>query len=52
MGNVFVNGGGIGDIFQIAQVHFHWGHDDKQGSEHTIDGNKFPLEVNIIPYRR
>jgi hypothetical protein len=33
------------DIFDVLQFHFHWGENDYQGSEHYIDGIKFPAEV-------
>ena len=26
--------------FVLAQAHFHWGDDDQQGSEHTLDGQQ------------
>jgi len=31
-------------------LHFHWGVDDNSGSEHTIDGNMYPLEVHLVHY--
>jgi len=36
--------------YRIAGVHFHWGSSDAQGSEHTVDGNKFPLEMHMVTY--
>ena len=44
-----ITGGSLGiKIYRLMQFHFHWGGDDKEGSEHTIDGKTFPLEVNIL----
>lgn len=31
--------------YQLAQFHFHWGRNDSEGSEHTVDGKMYPLEV-------
>merc|ERR1711963_72826 len=36
--------------YQVAQYHFHWGSHERQGSENTIDGRAFPLEVHIVHY--
>ena len=33
-------------VYLLKQLHFHWGNDDTVGSEHTIDGQSYPLEVN------
>ena len=34
--------------YQFLQLHFHWGSVDEQGSEHTIDGTEFPLEMHMV----
>jgi len=36
------------DTFDLLQFHFHWGYNDFHGSEHLIDTQKYPLEVNKI----
>ena len=34
-----IRGGPLNDDeYQFAQLHFHWGSNNGQGSEHTIDG--------------
>jgi hypothetical protein len=41
------------DLFQnytLLQFHFHWGENSYQGSEHYVDGYKYPLEVYIFFY--
>ncbi len=40
-----VSGGGLPGEYRVAQFHFHWGSNNRRGSEHTIDGKRFPLEV-------
>ena len=41
-----ITGGSLGNnVYNLLQFHFHWGGDDKVGSEHTVDGERFPLEV-------
>lgn len=40
-----VEGSNFQEPFELLQFHFHWGFNDYHGSEHLIDGSKFPLEV-------
>ena len=47
-GDLFVEGGGLPGRFKTAQFHFHWGHSDNEGSEHTFDGHSFPMEVKSV----
>ena len=35
-----MTGGGLDGTYEFRQLHFHWGMQEKQGSEHTIDHNK------------
>ncbi len=48
--NVFVSGGPIapGDSFELLQMHLHWGSSPDKGSEHTLDGHRFPLEMHMV----
>lgn len=43
-----MSGGGLPDTFYLVQFHFHWGYNAFQGSEHTINGRKYPLEVHFV----
>lgn len=34
------------DIYVFDQIHFHFGNDLEHGSEHSMDGKFFPIEVS------
>jgi len=34
--------------FEFVNGHFHWGFNDFQGSEHTVDDMKYPLEMHLV----
>ncbi len=36
--------------YAFKQLHFHWGGRDCRGSEHTLGGRAFPLEVHMVHY--
>lgn len=40
-----LSGGGLPDVYHTVQVHFHWGGVATNGSEHTVDGRRYPMEV-------
>lgn len=40
-----LNRGGLAAEHELFQFHFHWGFDSDDGSEHSVNGRKFPLEV-------
>ena len=40
-----VSGGSLPTTYYATQFHFHWGSDDSKGSEHTVDGKSYPMEV-------
>merc|ERR1719222_179712 len=37
--------------YNLLQFHFHWGNTSQQGSEHTVDGKGFPMEMHIVHSR-
>ncbi|KAG7516104.1 carbonic anhydrase 4-like [Solea senegalensis] len=43
-----ISGGGLPDSYKAVQFHFHWGINGGPGSEHTIDGEQYPMEVHIV----
>jgi len=50
--DITVTGGQLPGTYVLLGFHFHWGDIDSVGSEHTIDGKAYPLEViNAIFYK-
>lgn len=45
-----ISGGGVSDIYRAKQFHFHWGSEDRRGSEHDINDNHFPMEMHVVHY--
>jgi len=47
--NFTFTGGPFGaETYQFLQLHFHWGSTNDQGSEHTIGGKRFPMEMHMV----
>uniref|UniRef100_A0A4W6F4J6 Carbonic anhydrase n=1 Tax=Lates calcarifer TaxID=8187 RepID=A0A4W6F4J6_LATCA len=46
--SVRLTGGALPGHYRAAQFHFHWGGSGRPGSEHTIDGERFPMELHIV----
>ncbi|XP_060568465.1 carbonic anhydrase 7-like [Ruditapes philippinarum] len=47
-GDLKISGGGLEGLYELAQFHFHWGHSDRVGSEHFLDGKSYPLEMHLV----
>ncbi|XP_047463856.1 carbonic anhydrase 4a [Mugil cephalus] len=43
-----ISGGGLPTRYKAVQFHLHWGKDGGPGSEHTIDGEQYPMELHIV----
>lgn len=39
-----------GTVYRLFQLHFHWGMETHQGSEHQIDSQQYAAEMHIIHY--
>ncbi|NXO67410.1 CAH15 anhydrase, partial [Phainopepla nitens] len=50
-----IGGGGLGRKYKAVEFHFHWGVPGEPetipGSEHSIDGEKYPMEIHIVHIR-
>merc|ERR1719516_173770 len=48
-----ITGGRLGsNTFEFLQLHWHWGSDSSMGSEHTVDGREFPMELHMVHVNR
>uniref|UniRef100_A0A182PIB1 Alpha-carbonic anhydrase domain-containing protein n=1 Tax=Anopheles epiroticus TaxID=199890 RepID=A0A182PIB1_9DIPT len=45
-----LEGGPLAGRYRFSQLHFHWGRTALDGSEHTIDGYRLPLELHVIHF--
>ncbi|XP_063063036.1 carbonic anhydrase-like [Engraulis encrasicolus] len=43
-----LTGGPISGTYRLKQFHFHWGSSDGHGSEHTVQGTKYPAELHLV----
>ncbi|RXN12068.1 transient receptor potential cation channel subfamily M member 4-like isoform X1 [Labeo rohita] len=44
-----VQGGGLPALYNPKQFHLHWGNGTTSpGSEHTVDGKQYPMELHIV----
>ncbi|XP_026099934.1 carbonic anhydrase 4 [Carassius auratus] len=43
-----VSGGNLEETYKAVQFHLHWGNNGGPGSEHTIDGEQYPMELHIV----
>ncbi|KAL2094601.1 hypothetical protein ACEWY4_009320 [Coilia grayii] len=45
---VKLHGGGLPGTYKALQFHLHWGVDAGPGSEHTVDGERYPMELHVV----
>jgi carbonic anhydrase len=46
--DLWFTGGGIKGIFYFVNFHLHWGGNDRHGSEHEINGQRYPAEAHVV----
>ncbi|KAM6301581.1 LOW QUALITY PROTEIN: carbonic anhydrase 9 [Podargus strigoides] len=42
--------GGYAQQYRAVQLHLHWGSTLGPGSEHTVNGHRFPAEIHVVHY--
>lgn len=47
-GAMKISGGGLSSTYTATQFHFHWGSEGNYGSEHSLNGEKYPIELHIV----
>lgn len=48
-----VTGGPLGDnTYVFEQLHFHWGQNNNEGSETTINNQSFTMEMHAVFYNQ
>jgi len=43
-----ISNGTLPGNFNLLQFHFHWGSTNDRGSEHTVDGKSFAMELHLV----
>ena len=46
--DLWFTGGGIKGTFYFVNFHLHWGRNGRHGSEHEINGHRFPAEAHVV----
>ncbi|XP_069082640.1 carbonic anhydrase 4 [Pleurodeles waltl] len=46
--NMQISDGGLSKSYRTVQFHLHWGTKESEGSEHLIDGRRYPAELHIV----
>ena len=47
-GEIWLKGSGLLGRFHFVNFHLHWGENNRHGSEHEIDGHRFPAEAHFV----
>ncbi|XP_076221854.1 carbonic anhydrase 13 [Nomia melanderi] len=47
----YLTGGPLKGSYVFSQLHFHWGENEMNGSEHSIDGASMPMELHVVFFK-
>ncbi|XP_016911536.1 carbonic anhydrase 3 [Apis cerana] len=48
----YIQGGCLTNVYDLCSMVFHWGHSNEEGSEHTFDYVRFPMELQVWHIKR
>ncbi|XP_076678679.1 carbonic anhydrase 1 [Andrena cerasifolii] len=48
----YIQGGSLTGIYDICSLVFHWGQSNEEGSEHTLDYVRYPMELQVFHIKR
>lgn len=48
----YIQGGSLTNIYDLCSMVFHWGQSNEEGSEHTLDYVRFPMELQVCHINR
>ncbi|KAG8236517.1 hypothetical protein J437_LFUL012803 [Ladona fulva] len=48
----FIESSLLEDEYVFEALHFHWGRNENEGSEHFINGESYPLEMHLVHFKR
>jgi carbonic anhydrase len=48
--NAFVSGGSLPGVYVLYGIVFHFGISTSSGSEHSVDGQSYPLEIQLLHF--
>lgn len=48
----YIEGGCLNSIYDLYSMVFHWGQSDDEGSEHTLDYIRYPMELQVWHIKR
>lgn len=46
--DIYIFGGELPTQYKAAQLHLHWSEESNKGSEHSIDGKHFAMEMHVV----
>lgn len=47
-----IEGGPLTSTYDLCSIVFHWGHSNEEGSEHTLDYVRYPMELQVVHIKR
>lgn len=48
----YIEGGCLDGTYDLCSIMFHWGQSNDEGSEHTLDYTRYPMELQVWHIKR